>query len=150
MKFFIIITCFLILHCNNHSAVSLSSNDFFLADEDNTSSFEDSSPDDDNIDELDEEFKDIRQGFGDIVDTDDDEEEVEEEEDLVEDDHDDKDDSVIIPTESDLDLVSPVDTSRRSRIEGCSCSNESFSILCECFGQSVKSIPKNMTGVTRL
>ena len=152
MKTFLLSTCFLFLFLSRFcvSVTSFSSVHFSSAkDADKDISYEDDSNDNNhNIDEEEEEFEDIREGFGDIVDPDEDEEGFPEEDEEYDDKKFDIDTSELSP----VNVTRSSDSSggHSSRQEGCFCSNETSNVICECFGDSVKSVPKNLTSVSRL
>lgn len=156
MKTFLLSTCFLFLFLSRFcvSVTSFSSVHFFSTkDADEDISYEDDSNDNNlNIDKEEEEFEDIREGFGDIVDPDEDEDEegfpAEDEEEEYEDKKFDMDTSEPFPV--DGTRSSDSSDGHSSRQEGCFCSNETSNVICKCFGDSVKSIPKNLTSVSKL
>lgn len=147
MKTFILRSCFFILFLTQFRVCVPSSSNFFLVKDDNPTSrgnFKEENYDTEDK----EDFKSIRGfgGFGDIVDTEDEDESeddfIEEIEEETEEGDEDGD-----MENFDTDPLEPqVDTSETSRKSGCSCRMD----VCECFGESVKSIPKNMTSVSRL
>lgn len=142
MKTFILRICFFILFLTQFRVCVPSPSNFF-PDHDNSASRGKFKEHDDTNEE--EDFKGMLEGFGDIVDPDEyewEDELIEEDEEEESEEEDDMDDQLEHPP--------PADTSGTSKKSGCSCTNESAMNVCECFGESVKSIPKNMTSVSRL
>lgn len=149
MKTFLLSTCFLFLFLSRFcvSVTPFSSVYLFSAeDADRGIPYEDDS-NNHNIDEEEEEFKDIREGFGEIADP---EEDEDEEGFLEEDEEEEKKFDIDTSQLSPVDVTRSNDSSGHSSRQGCFCSNETSNVVCECFGDSIKSVPKNLTSVSRL